>query len=183
MNKKRNQNKTEKELTAEIELLKKEHLRLEIENKVLKKANELLKKELGTNYSLITNKEKVLIVSALKSEYKLKELLNIVNLTKSTYFYEIKLIDFDKYSNERSILKQLFYDNYMCYGYRRLKIVYEKETGKTISEKIIRRIMKEENLIVYQPKKRKYSSYKGEISPEVDNIINRNFQASQPFLL
>ena len=32
--------------------------------------------------------------------------------------------------------------------------------------------MAEENLFVYTPKTRKYNSYKGEISPEVENIIN-----------
>lgn len=40
--------------------------------------------------------------------------------------------------------------------------------------------MKEENLTVYSVKRRKYSSYAGEISPEVSNIINRDFHAPTP---
>ena len=40
--------------------------------------------------------------------------------------------------------------------------------------------MVEENLIVNTPKTRKYNSYKGEISPEVENIINRDFHANKP---
>lgn len=41
--------------------------------------------------------------------------------------------------------------------------------------------MKEEKLFVYTPKtKHKYSSYKGEISPEVDNIVNRQFIVDEP---
>lgn len=40
--------------------------------------------------------------------------------------------------------------------------------------------MNDEQLIVKTTKKRKYNSYKGEISPEVDNVINRDFSASQP---
>lgn len=41
--------------------------------------------------------------------------------------------------------------------------------------------MHEENLVVYVPKsKKKYSSYEGEISPEVPNVINRDFKASKP---
>ena len=39
-------------------MLQKEHLKLELENKILKKANEILKKEMGVDYSLLSNKEK-----------------------------------------------------------------------------------------------------------------------------
>ena len=51
---------------------------------------------------------------------------------------------------------------------------------KRVSDKVIRQIMVEENLIVNTPKTRKYNSYKGEISPEVENIINRDFHANKP---
>ena len=41
--------------------------------------------------------------------------------------------------------------------------------------------MQQEHLIVpYTTHKRKYSSYKGEISPEVDNLIQRDFSAERP---
>lgn len=43
--------------------------------------------------------------------------------------------------------------------------------------------MIEEQLIVpYVNKKKKYSSYVGEISPEVENIVNRDFHAPKPNL-
>jgi len=41
-----------------------------------------------------------------------------------------------------------------------------KKSGYIISEKVVRRLMKEENLIVYKAREKKYSSYKGEISLE-----------------
>ena len=40
--------------------------------------------------------------------------------------------------------------------------------------------MKQESLIPYCKRHRRYSSYQGEISPEVPNIINRQFHADQP---
>jgi putative transposase len=40
--------------------------------------------------------------------------------------------------------------------------------------------MKEEQLIIPYKKKRNYSSYKGEISPAPENIINRDFHADTP---
>jgi putative transposase len=40
--------------------------------------------------------------------------------------------------------------------------------------------MKEEQLTVPYRKKRRYSSYKGEISPAVENLVNRDFHADEP---
>lgn len=40
--------------------------------------------------------------------------------------------------------------------------------------------MKEDNLIVLSIKRKKYSSYKGEITPAVPNIIERDFHAERP---
>ncbi len=52
--------------------------------------------------------------------------------------------------------------------------------GIIVSEKVIRRIMKEENLTVKQKRKRKYNSYMREIPPAVDNLIDRDFHAEEP---
>ena len=177
--KKSNQN--QQELENEINELKKEKAKLELENKILKKANEILKKEIGADYSLLTNKEKTLVVSALKDEFNIKELLKIINLKRSTYFYKVKLINNDKYAQIRQIIKKLFVENYSCYGYRRIKQCLKNQFKITISDKVIIRSMKEEKLIVYIPKsKKKYSSYKGEISPDVPNIVNRKFIVNEP---
>ena len=40
--------------------------------------------------------------------------------------------------------------------------------------------MKEMNLTVKQSHHAKYSSYKGEITPAVENLVNRNFKAAHP---
>lgn len=40
--------------------------------------------------------------------------------------------------------------------------------------------MKQESLVVAKPKRRRYASYLGEISPAPENIINRDFQAAAP---
>lgn len=40
--------------------------------------------------------------------------------------------------------------------------------------------MRDNSLFVKTKKARKYNSYKGEISPEAPNIINRNFSAEKP---
>ncbi|MFC0280957.1 IS3 family transposase, partial [Falsigemmobacter intermedius] len=50
----------------------------------------------------------------------------------------------------------------------------------TISEKVVRRLMKQEALVVPRPRRRRYSSYLGEISPAPENLLNRDFQADAP---
>lgn len=52
--------------------------------------------------------------------------------------------------------------------------------GKQVSEKMIRRIIKQENLTIHRKSRQKYNSYKDEITPSVENIIDRNFHAALP---
>ena len=55
-----------------------------------------------------------------------------------------------------------------------------KRVGVIISEKIIRRIVKEGGLIIRRTSKKKRNSCKGEISPSVPNVIQRDFYAEKP---
>lgn len=85
----------------------------------------------------------------------------------------------DKYSQLRERIRTIFANSYNAYGYRRI----HKELDKmeiSVSEKVVRKIMREEHLIVISKKKKKYSSYLGEISPAVDNLLNRDFSALNP---
>lgn len=49
-----------------------------------------------------------------------------------------------------------------------------------LSEKVVRRLMVEEQLVVSRKRRRRYSSYCGEIGPAPDNLIARDFKAEQP---
>ena len=63
--------------------------------------------------------------------------------------------------------------------YRKIYTLLKRD-GITLSEKVVRCITQEEGLIVEVRRHKKYNTYKGEISPEVDNLINRNFHADKP---
>jgi len=54
------------ELGRELEILRRDVQRLQLEHDLLKKANELLKKDLGIDLRLLTNREKTLLVDALR---------------------------------------------------------------------------------------------------------------------
>ncbi|MBR1598934.1 MAG: IS3 family transposase [Lachnospiraceae bacterium] len=168
------------ELEAKVKRLEQDVYKLQLERDVLEKAGEILKKEKGISLDKLSNREKAFLIDALRNKYKLNELLPALQLSKSSYYYQVQCIKReDKYKELRNHIKTLFVSNKERYGYRRIHCLLKRD-GITVSEKIVRKIMKDEQLIVKTAKKRKYNSYKGEISPEVENIINRDFSAHKP---
>jgi putative transposase len=167
-------------LLAEVDSLKKQIYRQQMELDILNKAVEIIKKDQGIDPRKLTNKEKVSLIDALRERYPLNELLKMMGMPKSSYFYQKKAQTRpDKYAALRTNVKKIFTENQSRYGYRRVYAII-RNNGTIISEKVIRRIMKEEQLIVPFKRKRRYSSYKGEISPAVENLVDRDFHANTP---
>ena len=168
------------ELERQVETLRRDVRQLQLQHDLLKKANELLKKVLGVDLPLLSNQEKTRLVDALKQTYALSELFAELGFPRSSYFYHrAKLRCADKYVALRGTMADLFDLNHRCYGYRRMQALLCRQ-HVFISEKVVRRLMKQECLVVAVTKRRRYGSYLGEISPAPSNLINRDFQASNP---
>jgi len=168
------------ELERQVESLRREVRRLRLEQDLLNKANELLKKGLGVDLQLLSNREKTLLIDALRKHYGLPELLAQLDLARSSYFYyRARAAVGDKYLEVRQAITDIFESNHRCYGYRRLQASLTRQ-DVAISEKVVQRLMRQESLVVPKPRKRRYASYLGEISPAPENLINRDFQAAVP---
>jgi transposase InsO family protein/transposase-like protein len=168
------------ELEQQLEVLRQNIRRLQLEQDLLKKANELLKKDLGIDQRLLTNREKTRLVDALRSTYALTELLRAVGMPRSSYFYHRARRDVaDKHAEVRGVMTDIFERNYRCYGYRRMQASLAKKSVN-ISEKVVRRLMKQQSLVPVVRGRRRYRSYMGEISPAPDNLLNRDFSSSAP---
>ena len=168
------------DLLSEVEALKTEIHKKQMEIDILNKAAEIIKKDQGIDLQRMTNSEKTELIDALRIKYSLKDLLRITDIPKSSYFYQKKVQKQpEKYSDLRKTVKSVFEANRKCYGYRRIHSAIIN-MGQVVSEKVIRRIMKEEQIIVSVKKKRKYNSYRGEITPAVENVIARNFHSESP---
>jgi len=168
------------ELERQLETLRRDVRQLQLEHDLLKKANEILKKGLGVDLQLLTNREKTLLIDALKEAYTLSELFTVLGLARSSYFYHrAQLQAVDKYEGVRRTIADIFESNHRCYGYRRIHAALGQQQV-SISEKVVLRLMRQERLTVPNKRRRRYSSYQGEISPAPENIINRDFQASSP---
>ena len=168
-------------LSVEAEELKKQVYRLKLEKDALQKAAEIIKKDQGISLETLSNREKAMVIDALRNTYSLKELLPVFQIAKSSYCYQRKALQSpDKYEDAREQLRISFTESYECYGYRRLYICVKKPDGSNYSEKVIRRLMQEENLVVKRTKRKKYSSYQGEITPAVENLLQRDFHSEKP---
>ena len=166
-------------LRKERDRLKKLVYQLQMEKDIFEEIAKIVKKDRGIDIDTLSNREKAMVIDVLTGRYPIKHLLIALHMAKSSYFYQRAAIKKDKYSLVRKALRDAFSENRTCYGYRRLHAVITSQ-GTTISEKVILRLMHEEDLVVSSVKRKKYSSYKGELSPEVENVINRDFHADKP---
>ena len=161
------QDKNQDALLGEIQRLRKQIHQLQLERDILTKANELIKKDLGVSFLKLKNREKTLIVDALKKKYP------VLQLARSCYFYhKASKRLYDKYAEIRVIMADIFEENYRCYGYRRLHAML-RSNNRVISEKVVRRLMAEEQLVVKRTRRRRYHSYCGEIGPAPEKYAQR----------
>ena len=153
---------------------------MQLEIDILKETINVLKKDPDIDQSALSNREKAVIIDVLKNKYSLPSLLQKLQLSKSSYYYQEHAINQeDKYAKVRYRIIELFAETKNRYGYRRIHALLKWENINS-SEKIVRRIMREEHLYVKIKRTRRYNSYQGEISPAVENIIDRDFTATKP---
>lgn len=154
-----------------------EDLRMEVD--ILKETIEVIKKDPCVDQRALTNSEKAVIVDALRGKYSLPRLLKWLDMSRSSYYYQKKQQNKDKYNEIRAKIKKLFDDNNGRYGYRRIHALLKKD-NITISEKVVRKLMKEEDLTVIQRKTpKRFNSYQGEITPAVENLVKRDFHSEK----
>ena len=148
---------------------------------ILMETINVLKKDQRISQKPLKAREKAAIADALKGKYPLRRLLSALSLGKSSYFCAKKAkSNPDKYAALKARLRDEFQKNRRVYGYRRLRQCLLPEFGR-LSEKVVRRLMREQGLSPNRKKRAKYSSYLGELSPAAPNLLNRDFSADRPF--
>lgn len=113
-------------------------------------------------------------------EFNLRILLDILNLSRSTYYYHLKrLAQKDKDSDLKETIQDIYAEHKGRYGYRRVHLEL-KNRGLYVNHKKVQRLMTELGLKARIRAKRRYNSYKGEVGKKADNLIKRQFKATQP---
>ncbi|GAA1318736.1 hypothetical protein GCM10020360_11890 [Nonlabens tegetincola] len=80
----------------------------------------------------------------------------------------------------RDTIRQIAHASMHTYGSPRIWLALRK-AGIRVSEKVVRRLMKEERIpVFYAKRKRQYSSYEGELTPAPVDLVKRKFRADAP---
>ena len=141
------------------------------------------KKDQGADPELLTNEEKAAMVTALRAEYKLCEILPVVGMAKSSYEYARNAQaegETEKRAAARKAVIEAFKASGGTYGYRRITAMVD------VGEWTVRDIMRDEGLAARSAKKRRrYSSYEGEITEAPENLLRdergrHHFHAGEP---
>ena len=157
--------------------------RVQLELDVRQATLEIVKKDPGADPELLTNAEKAAMVTALRSKYRLRELLPAVGMAKSSYEYA-RNAQARGEGAERAAVREAVVAAFRAsggtYGYRRITA----QVGA--GEWTVRGIMRDEGLVARTAKKRRrYSSYEGEISAAPPNLLRdgrgrHHFRAERP---
>ena len=114
------------------------------------------------------------------TEFPLDILLNIIKLSRSTYYYHLKQLNQVDKDQAIKVEIQAIYDEHKGnYGYRRMTLEL-RNRGYIVNHKKVQRLMRVLALTARIRRKRKYSSYQGEIGKKADNLIQRQFEAAKP---
>ncbi len=157
-----------------------ENQRLRAEIEYLKKSQSLTQKLEG-----VTNKEKALIVTELRKEFKLEILLEITGISSSVYYYhlsESKKDKPDKYEEIKKVIDYLYKDKHKKrMGYQRIHIELIK-LGYHIGKNKVNDIMREKGYLKIKKRNwRKYNSYEGDMGGVKVNEMSQNFKTSFPY--
>ena len=146
---------------------------LELENDILRAAAKVLKAE---SPSPMTNRERTLVINELRATTgrSSRELTGSLRMSKSSCEHQrAALCRPDKHAGLRARVREAFEGASASRGHR--YVTHALRSGDdpvTVSEKAVRRIMREEGLsVAYAKGRARYSSYKGEISDAPENLV------------
>ena len=158
---------------------------LRLENAVLRETVNVLKADdPRLDPSGLTSRERARVVDALRGEFGLGAALGAVGLGRGAYYYQRAVVAAgDRYAALRERVRFLFEEGGRVWGYRAIHAMLRRDERDplVVSEKVVRRIMREEGLRpLYLRRPKRWSSCKGEPSEAPANLVNRDFHAERP---
>ncbi|MDM5451052.1 IS3 family transposase [Peribacillus simplex] len=143
-----------------------EHIQLRKELKQLQMENDIFKA------SSADTRTKVNVIKRNKDKYSVSAMCNVLDLSRSTYYYESK--ERNSEDDVTHAIIEIFEKNRKVYGTRKIKV-----EGLTVSRRRIGRIMKEQGLVssytVAQYKPQQSSCNESVLA----NELNREFQQKE----
>ncbi|WKA59267.1 IS3 family transposase [Planococcus shenhongbingii] len=156
------------------ETLQEEVERLRLENAYFKKV-ECLSEGKGS----VTTQLKAQVIHELRHDFKVIDLIQVVAIPRSTYYYWIKHQERpDKYKEAKAHIAEIFHAHKGRYGHRNIHIDLGKR-GIQLDPKTVLKLM---NAIALTCRVRlkKYRSYRGTVGKAAPNVLSRDFTADKP---
>lgn len=174
----------------DLEALREENAALRLELARARAVLDVLKGgEPGRGPGSMTSAERAEVAEALRGEFGLGEALRAAGIARSTYYYQRgRRRAPDRLPGLRERVRALFAEGRGVWGYRTIwaRLRLDPDDPVRVSEKVVRRLMREEGLEVrYLRRRRRWSSYAGELSEAPPNLPLRpdgthDFSASRP---
>lgn len=138
----------------------------------------------GSHPASMSNRRKCELGERLRAATgrPLREITAFLRISRSSYeYWRARLSRPDKHAALRGRVRELFEEGGRNWGYRTIWARLRRE-GRRASEKVVRRLMREEGLeVVYNRRRRRgWSSYEGEVSAAPPNLVARDFSAAAP---
>ncbi|PJJ96449.1 hypothetical protein CO611_08375 [Lysobacteraceae bacterium NML03-0222] len=114
----------------------------------------------------------------LRQGHTLAHLLKVAGLSRSTFYYQVgSQHGEDKHAGLKARIQSLYAHHQGRYGYRRITAAL-RQMGQWVNHKTVQRLMQALGLkSLVRPKR--YHAWRGQ-QAEVPNVLNRQFQATQP---
>ena len=106
------------------------------------------------------------MIDRLRPAYSPGAMTCLPGIAPSSCHYHHARLGVDKYAGLREKVSRVFADSESRYGHRRIKAALK--TG--VSEKAVRGIMAEGDLVAHVPRRRRYGPHEGEATPAPGNL-------------
>jgi putative transposase len=118
-------------------------------------------------------------VSSLRTRHPLAALLKIAQLARSTFYYQLRVLEAgDQHAELRTQIRAIYDRHKGRYGYRRITAAI-RNTGQIVNHKTVQRLMGELRLkSLVRPKR--YRSWRGTVGRIAPNLLARQFDAQAP---
>ena len=131
-----------------------------------------VKRVRGKGRSLTARKAET-VREMVSGGFRLDLLLETARLARSTYYYQLKQLDgHDKDKETKGEIQEIYYEHKGNYGYRRITLEL-RNRGFVVKQKKVQRLMKILGLSSQIRRKRKYSSYQGEVGKKADDLSDQ----------
>ena len=129
----------------------------------------------GWDPASISNRSKCELGERLRlaTGLPLRSITGFLRISRSSYEYHRARLGRDKYARLREEVREVFEEGGRVWGYRTVRARLGRR-GVRVSEKVVRRIMREEGLLCRTRRRRKYRSYMGQVGKSSPNLLARD---------